>query len=221
MPTGHSTEVLKPTLDFQSGADFGEVVGEVVGRARPVGAVHDDDRLRRQLGARVELLDRGVVPVLDLAEENPGERGTVDHDLTRLDAFDIDDRHDAAHDHRELDEPVLVELLALERRVAGAERHGLVLDLLDAAAGTDRLVVQPDAGLLLVGIRPFGVDRVGKCRPGAGDIQCDRGRKAGNGDDAGGHQSSEMSQGSLLLWRTKFEPHAGHGPRLRVRVLGC
>src|SRR5262249_34924881 len=70
------------------------------------------------------------------------------------------DRHDAAHHHRELGQPELVELLALERRVGGAEGHGLGLNLLDAAAGADRLIVQPDVGFLLIGVRPFGVDRV-------------------------------------------------------------
>ena len=88
----------------------------------------------------------------------------------RLDAVEIDDRHDAAHDHRELGKTVLVEILALQRRIGGAEGDGLGLDLLDAAAGADRLVVQADAGLLLIGVGPFGVDRIGKGRAGAGNV---------------------------------------------------
>src|SRR5581483_7943767 len=47
-----------------------------------------------------------------------------------------------------------------------AERHGLVLDLLDAAPGADRLVVEPDSRFLLVGIGPLGIDRIGERRTG-------------------------------------------------------
>jgi len=41
----------------------------------------------------------------------------------------------------------------------------LVLDLLDAAAGADRLVVHADAGLFLVGVGPLCVDRIGNVAP--------------------------------------------------------
>ena len=50
--------------------------------------------------------------------------------------------------------------LGLQRHVGGAEGHGLGGDLLDAAAGADRLIVQAVAGFLFVGIRPLGVDRI-------------------------------------------------------------
>ena len=66
--------------------------------------------------------------------------------------------------------PFLSSSSPVERRVGGAEGDGLGLDLLDAAAGADRLVVQADAGLLLVGVGPLGVDRVGEGRAGAGNI---------------------------------------------------
>jgi hypothetical protein len=59
MPTGHSTAVLAPTLDFQSPFTLGEIVGEQEGRARAVRAMHDDDRLRRQLDVGIELLIAG------------------------------------------------------------------------------------------------------------------------------------------------------------------
>src|ERR1051326_4123966 len=74
-------------------------------------------------------------------------------------------RYDAAHDHRELDQARILQLLGIERLVGGAERHGLGLDLLDAAAGTDRLVIESDAGLFLVYVRPLGIDRYGKVAP--------------------------------------------------------
>src|SRR6185437_11253694 len=51
-------------------ADTGEVVGEVVRRARAVGAVGDRDLRARQADALVELLDRGVVPGRDLPHED-------------------------------------------------------------------------------------------------------------------------------------------------------
>jgi hypothetical protein len=78
----------------------------------------------------IELLDRGVVPLGDLAEEDLGERGAVDHELSGLHAVEIDDRHDAAHDRWELARAALVEVLARQRRVGGAEGDGLGLDLL-------------------------------------------------------------------------------------------
>jgi len=96
--------------------------------------MHDRDRLRRQLGRRIELGDSRIVPGLDLAEEDLGERWAIDHEIAGLDALDVDDRHDAAHDHRELNESAVVKFLAGERRVRGAEGDGLGFDLLDAAA---------------------------------------------------------------------------------------
>ena len=68
----------------------------------------------------------------------------------------VDDRDDAAHHRRKLDEAALVEILALERRVGRAEIDRLRLDLLNSAAGTDRLVVQAVPGLFLVGFGPLG-----------------------------------------------------------------
>ena len=94
--------------------------------------------------------------------------------IARLDAVEVDDRHDAAHHGRELHQARLLELLRLQRHVGGAEGHGLGLDLLDAAARADRLVVQPDAGLFLVGVGPFRIDRIGERRAGAGDVDGER-----------------------------------------------
>jgi len=50
------------------------------------------------------------------------------------------------------------------------------LDLGDAVARTDRLVVQPDARLFLIGLGPFRIDRVGEGRTGAGNIGSHGGR---------------------------------------------
>ena len=115
----------------------------------------------------------------------------------RLDAVEVHDRNDAAHDGRELDEADLVELGRLQRHVGRAEGDGAGGDLLDAAAGADRLIVQAVAGLLLVGVGPFGVDRIGEGRAGAGNVggvgrgmQRER-REAGRG------QCGPMFHGSL------------------------
>ena len=114
-----------------------------------------------------------------LAEIDAGERRPVDDDVAGLDAVEVHDRHDAAHDHRELHETVLVEFLALEGRIGRAKGHGPGFDLLDAAARADRLIVQADAGVLLIGVRPFGVDRIGERGARAGNIGggCDRPRQ--------------------------------------------
>jgi hypothetical protein len=105
-----------------------------------------------------------------MAEDGSSQSLAVEHQFARLDAREIDHRHHAAHHGRELDQAVLVELLGLERHVRRAEGHGLGDDLLDAAARTDRLVVHPEAGLFLVGVRPLGIERVGEGGARAGNV---------------------------------------------------
>ena len=67
-PTGKLTCVETPTFDLNVGADRRQVVGEVVRRARAVGAPDGRDLRVRQVDLRVDLLDRRVVPLRDLAE---------------------------------------------------------------------------------------------------------------------------------------------------------
>ena len=81
----------------------------------------------------------------------------------------------------------------LERRVGGAEGHGLGLDLLDAGAGADRLVVQAVAGLLLVGVGPLRIDREGEGGACAGDIGSEGRRRSG--DQAGSDDCPEEIHG--------------------------
>src|SRR5215471_12419557 len=97
--------------------------------------MHNNDRLRRQLETGVEFLDGRVVPGLDLAEIDPGEGRAIESEFSRLNAFQVDHRHHAAHDGRELGEAVLVELGLAERHVARPEGYGFGLDLLNAATG--------------------------------------------------------------------------------------
>ena len=70
-----------------------------------------------------------------------------------------------AHDHRELHQAVLAQVFVHQRRVGGAEVHGLGLDLPDAAARADRLVVEADAGRVPIGVGPLGEYREGKLKP--------------------------------------------------------
>ena len=209
-PTGHSTAVPEPTLRLPVGADLGKIVGEVEGGARTVGAVHDGDRGRRQRQLRIELLDRRVIPFGDLAEEDVGKGFAVQHHVAGLDAVDIHHRNDRAHDHRPLREAVLLELVDLQRRVGGAEGHGLGLDLLDAGARADRLVVHAVAGFLLVGVGPFRQDREDKGRAGAGDVGGERRRRCG--DQAG----SDDSFHEIHCWSPSGERSAERA-RLRSR----
>ncbi len=171
--------------------------------------MHDGDRRVRQLGVGVELLQRGVVPLLDLAHEDLGQRRAVDRELAGLDAGNVDDRHDAAHHHRELHEAVLVELLARTRRIGGAEGDGLGVNLLDAAAGTDRLIVQTDAGLLLIGVGPFGVDRIGEGGAGARDVLGVCGSDGGSsGNEADGCPCGPMFHGVLSMFAAERRSRA-------------
>src|SRR5436309_909011 len=68
-------------FDRGAGADLGlpfgvrlrQIIGEVEGGARTVGAAHHGDGITRQLQLRIELGDRRVVPLLDLAEIDVAE----------------------------------------------------------------------------------------------------------------------------------------------------
>ena len=54
---------------------------------------------------------------------------------------DVHDRNDAADDDRELGKAALCEIVAGKRLIGGAEIHGARLNLRNAAARTDRLIV--------------------------------------------------------------------------------
>jgi hypothetical protein len=152
------------------------------------------DRHDRQIGQiefRIERLERRVVPFGDRAEVDLSQRGTVDDDVARLHAGKIDDRDDTAHHHRPLRKAGLLEFRRLQRRVGGAERHGSRLDLFDARARSDGLIVQSVPSVLFIRIRPFGVDRKWKGRSSAGNIGGlrDRGRCGAHGER---HDANEI-----------------------------
>ncbi len=209
-------------LGLEVAVHFGEVVREHGRGARAVRTTHDGNGLRGQLRVRVQLGDRGVIPLGDGAEEDLRQRVAVEDEGARGHAFEVHDRHDAAHDHRELDEAVLLELFTLERRVGCAEGHRLGLDLLDAAARADRLVVETDVGLFFVGVRPLRIDRVGEARTGARDVggqskanaSCDSGCRKG--------AARESDQSGPHYWVLTFFAAGGSGrspePLARMRA---
>src|SRR5690606_38753757 len=143
---------------------------EVVGGARTVGAVHDVDFRRGQRDAGVEAGDRRIVPGIDHAQVDVGDNRSGQAQLAAADAFDVHHRHDAADGRRELDEAGFGEFIAGQRLVGGAEIDGAGLDLGDAAAGTDRLVVDLVAGGLVVVVGPLGDQGVDEGGARAGDF---------------------------------------------------
>ncbi len=124
----------------------------------------------RQLHAGVQRGDGRVVPGLDLAHEDLGHGRTVELQLAGLDAFHVDHRHDAANDGRELAQTALLQVVGAHGGVGGAEVHGAGLDLGDAAAGADGLIVDTVASLLAEALRPLRQNGEDEARAGARDI---------------------------------------------------
>ena len=126
-------------------------------------------------------------PFIDVAT---GERWTIEDQVARFKAFDVHHRNNSAHHHGELHQPEFFELRSLERRVGSAESNGLRFDLFDAATGSDGLIIETDAGVFSVDVRPFGIDRVGKGCAGTGYIARKRRARhaAGQGYCAQGHR---------------------------------
>jgi hypothetical protein len=105
---------------------------------------------------------------LDFTEINVGERRTVEHEFARLDAAEVHYRRDRDDHLRKLYEAILRHIFRLKRHVSVGEQNRLRLDLLDAAVGADRLIVDIVAGLLGILRRPFGDQGVNGCAAGAG-----------------------------------------------------
>src|SRR5690606_10593101 len=82
----------------------------------------------------------------------------------------------------------LRELLVIEERFGGAEVHGLVDELADAAARADRLVVDDHGALgdVAVDVGPGGDERCGEGGAGAGNVGLGLRGREGGGRDGGG-----------------------------------
>ena len=121
--------------------------------------MHDGDRRRRQRRVRVEVLDRAVVPVLDLAEVDVGDRLAVELEAL-VDARQVVGHGDRPEDGRDLDRRALLEpglVVGRQRRVAGREADRPGLQRRDARTGAGRVVVQGHA-LALEVAAPLHVD---------------------------------------------------------------
>ena len=128
-----------------------QVVGEVVGGARFVGAVHRRDWLVGQRLARVVRGDLRGVPVGDLAVEDAGDRGR--RQLQVGDAGQVVDHRDRGDVRGDLDHAApaallrLRELFLLEVGVAAGEGHATGDELGAAGARAARVVVDRGVGV--------------------------------------------------------------------------
>ncbi len=177
-----------------------EVRGEEEGGAGTIRTVNDSDRQGRQSQTGVPLGDGRIIPHGDLAEEDVGQNGARQLQLAGGYARDIDGRHNAANNGRELVEAVFVLLFEGQRLVSGAEIDRLGLDLLDAAAGTDGLEVELVAGGALVAFSPLGVERRREGGASARDrVGGHSGRTERSGHHGSGHGDFQKLEHSYLL----------------------
>ena len=181
--------------------------------------MHGGDRLIGQRNARVELGDRRVVPLVDLAQVDARQRCAVQRQGA-CNLLNIEDGHDGPGQDREhLEAWVGIVLFLLQQRVGAGEVDGLVGDALLAAAGADALVVDRDRWVdELVGKAPFRVHGLGE--GGAGASHLDRaGRQWGGLGRAGRGGRHDLNRLLDLdnLSRNLLDHlrSAGHGRRRR------
>ncbi|MPM53001.1 hypothetical protein SDC9_99765 [bioreactor metagenome] len=162
-----------------------QVVGEDEAGAAGVGAAHHRDLERGQLQLGVQRLNFGRIPAGDSAEIDGAEGRAVKFHGVGGDSGQVHDHDYAAGQHRELLKSGLLLLFQGKRIVGPGEVDGAGLDLIDAGAGADALIVDADAGCgLTVAEGPVLVDRSGKTGAGAidhglGGSQCGDGRNRG------------------------------------------
>ena len=163
------------------------------------------DLLVRQVLARVQGGQLGVVPLADLAQEHLGQHRTGHAQFTLFEALQIDDRHRAANNGWKLHHAVLVQVFTLDWRIGRTESHRLGADLADTAGRADRLVVQARAGFLLVSLGPLGVDREREGGARAGDVGSNGGAHGHGGQGGGGNglEQSALGVHRLSSWLGK------------------
>ena len=102
----------------------------------------------RQLDAGVQLGDRRVVPLLDLAEEDVGEQRAGELQLAATPRQVVDRHHGAEHGGEVQDlARRRLQLVVRHRLIGRAEEHRLAGQLPDAGARSERLIVDLDARL--------------------------------------------------------------------------
>ena len=120
---------------------------------------HGDVKVR-QIHARVQCGDLGGVPFGDFAEMDASDDISRQLQLTGCNTIEVKHRNNTTDDRRELHQTLFLEFFGLERHVGGTKIDRLGLDLTDAAARADRLIVQSDASGRLVGLGPLGINWV-------------------------------------------------------------
>src|SRR6185312_4049572 len=176
------------TADFvrpDAGRDLREVVGEVFGRARLVGAVDRDDPGVREFGFRILFGDLRVVPVFDFLVEDLGQGFWVEFQF--FDAREVVDDRDRRDVVGDLDQFAgcaafdrFAELAFVfgEGRVATGEGDAAGDEFFATAAGADAVVGERRA---TVGVLEFGDPGVLcgflRSRAGTGDFTGDFSRR--------------------------------------------
>src|SRR5215471_16017309 len=100
--------------------------------------MHDLNCRRWKVDTRVQFLDGWIAPCTDFAEKDCGQGWAIQHELPRLHAGNIHNRHNTANHDWELDQACSVQLICRERFIGSAKRYSLGLDLGDTCARTDR-----------------------------------------------------------------------------------
>ena len=159
-------------LGLPVSAGLRQIVGPHEGGARTVGTVDHGDRRRRQVGVGVVGLDRRVVPFGNLAKEDVAQHLAVQLHLAGSNALDVDHRNGAANHGGKLKLALGLEDFVRLRHVGCTEIHRFGINLFDACARSDRLVVDLDASGLVVICRPFCIYRRRKSGPGTGNFLC-------------------------------------------------
>ena len=147
----------------------------------------DDDVGRREVDAGVCTAQRRVVPFLDRPQKDSGKSRRRELQVLS-DSWHVVGRYDRAEHRRKVENLHfrLSKLLVGHRPVARAEIDGAGEHLPDPAAGANRLVVNLHLRVaLLVLVEPFGVQRIGKGRSGAGHFRVGAGRRRRRGTFAG------------------------------------
>ncbi len=122
-PVGQLTVEPAPILDFHSSFTFA-VAGEHEGSTGTIGATNHGDILRRQLHTRVEFSDRFVIPLLILPVDIT-QSFTVQNQLTRLHARQVDCQNHATDHGRELEQAFLSQFVIGQRSIRSTEIDGV------------------------------------------------------------------------------------------------
>ncbi len=186
---------------FPLRADLGEVVSKSERGTGTVRAVHHGDIHAGELEAGVELFDRRIIPLLDLAKIDVSNDGAAKNQLTRLNARQVVHQVFACNRRRELNQSIFFQFFRFEGHIAGAKRHRAGLDLSNTATRPDALIVDLGASLFLIDDGPFHHQGV---HPGAA-----RASQAGSGKSRGhdaGAQCTRDGNGQRSLAKRSTIP---------------